>query len=323
MNIKNKKTKLDETKPETLASALLIIGIIVVCSFVLYSIIFYIVAGRAPPPYILLSIFLCGIGVVYGSFRTVRGSSVTKQLVKDQLNKTGIGAIAGSAVAFVVILCALVTAASGNWVVGLLIIAIPGALFFGISAGSIGGLILGNIWKNNKAPFVGGAIAGAIPSFLFSYPTCVVFREVANNHFQPEYSINSSTPYMPIIIVGQPPTEKYMKQEIIFISYSRVNSDFAVRLSKDLDLAGINAWIDQSDIPTGARWDDTLQKAIDDSSVFLVLLSPESTSSQNVKDEVGYAIDNGETNFTCPGKALHRPASAKAVSVCGFHKQSV
>ena len=85
-----------------------------------------------------------------------------------------------------------------------------------------------------------------------------------------------------------------MKQEMIFISYSRVNSDFAVRLSKDLDLAGINAWIDQSDIPTGARWDDTLQKAIDDSSVFLVLLSPESTSSQNVKDEVGYAIDNGK-----------------------------
>ena len=85
-----------------------------------------------------------------------------------------------------------------------------------------------------------------------------------------------------------------MKQEMIFISYSRVNSDFAVRLAKDLDLAGINAWIDQSDIPTGARWDDTLQRAIDDSSVFLVLLSPESTRSQNVKDEIGYAIDIGK-----------------------------
>ena len=85
-----------------------------------------------------------------------------------------------------------------------------------------------------------------------------------------------------------------MKQEMIFISYSRVNSDFAVRLAKDLDLAGINAWIDQSDIPTGSRWDDTLEKAIDDSSVFLILLSPESASSENVKDEIGYAIDNGK-----------------------------
>jgi hypothetical protein len=85
-----------------------------------------------------------------------------------------------------------------------------------------------------------------------------------------------------------------VKQEMIFISYSRVNSDFAVRLAKDLDLAGINAWIDQSDIPTGARWDDTLEKAINDSSVFLVLLSPESTSSENVKDEISYAIDKGK-----------------------------
>jgi hypothetical protein len=84
-----------------------------------------------------------------------------------------------------------------------------------------------------------------------------------------------------------------MKQEMIFISYSRANSDFAVRLAKDLDLAGINAWIDQSDIPTGARWDDTLEKAIDESSVFLILLSPESTSSENVKDEIGYALDRG------------------------------
>jgi len=84
-----------------------------------------------------------------------------------------------------------------------------------------------------------------------------------------------------------------MKQEMIFISYSRVNSDFAVRLAKDLELAGINAWIDQSDIPTGTRWDDALEKAIDESSVFLVLLSPESTSSANVKDEIGYALDRG------------------------------
>ena len=167
MNLQNKQTKLDETRPDRLASAMLIIGIIVVCSFVLYSIIFYIVGGWALPPYILPSIFLCGIGVVYGSFRIVRGSSVTKQLVKAQLNKTGIGAIVGSAAAFVVILVAQVTAANGYWVVGLLIIAIPGALFFGISAGGIGGLLLGNILKNNKAAFVGGASAGVITSFLF------------------------------------------------------------------------------------------------------------------------------------------------------------
>ena len=146
---------------------MLIIGIIIVCQFALYSIIFYVVGGRLPPPYILPLIFVGGIGIIYGSFRIVRGSSVTKEFVRTTLIKMRAGAIAGSATAFVVILIAQVTTANGYWVVELLIIAIPGALFLGISPGGIGGLILGFIWKNNKAAFVGGAIAGITTSFLY------------------------------------------------------------------------------------------------------------------------------------------------------------
>ena len=173
MSLQNRQTKLDETRPDRSASAMLIIGIILVCSFVLYSIIFYIAGGWILPRRILLFIFLGGIGIVYGSFRTVRGSSVTKQCVKATLIKIRSGAVAGSAIAFVVLQIAQVSANHDSWsnwlngVIPSLIINIPGALFFGISAGGIGGLILGNIWKNNKATFVGGAIAGVITSFLF------------------------------------------------------------------------------------------------------------------------------------------------------------
>ena len=166
MSLQNKQTELDETQPDKLASAMLIIGMIIVYSFVLYRIISYIV-GIWRQPYILPLIFLGGIGIVYGSFRTVRGSSVTKQFVKATLIKMRNGAIAGSAMAFVVITIAQVIVGEGFWAVPFLFIAIPGALFFGISAGGIGGLILGNIWKNNKAIFVGGAIAGVITSLLY------------------------------------------------------------------------------------------------------------------------------------------------------------
>ena len=79
-----------------------------------------------------------------------------------------------------------------------------------------------------------------------------------------------------------------------FISYSRANSDFAVRLAKDLKTAGHDIWLDQLDIPTGARWDDELEKALRTCSTFLIILSPESIQSQNVKDEIGYAIDAGK-----------------------------
>ena len=79
-----------------------------------------------------------------------------------------------------------------------------------------------------------------------------------------------------------------------FISYSRANSDFAVRLAKDLKAVGHDIWLDQLDIPTGARWDDELEKALRTCTTFLIILSPESIKSQNVKDEIGYAIDAGK-----------------------------
>src|SRR5688500_1112025 len=79
-----------------------------------------------------------------------------------------------------------------------------------------------------------------------------------------------------------------------FISYSRANSDFAVRLAKDLKSAGYDIWLDQLDIPTGARWDDEIEIALEACSTFMIILSPESMQSQNVKDEIGYAIDAGK-----------------------------
>lgn len=79
-----------------------------------------------------------------------------------------------------------------------------------------------------------------------------------------------------------------------FISYSRINSEFAVRLAKDLKSAGYDVWLDQLDISAGARWDDEIGKALETSDTFMIVLSPESIQSQNVKDEIGYAIDAGK-----------------------------
>ena len=167
MNLRNKPTELDESRPDRLASSMLIIGIIIVCQAVIYGIIFRIMGGWLLSPYILPSIVLGGISIVYGSLRTVRGTSVTKQFARAILIKMRNGAIAGSATALVMITIAQVIVGKGFWVVPFLFIAIPGALFLGISPGGISGLILGFIWKNNKAAFVGGAIAGITTSFLY------------------------------------------------------------------------------------------------------------------------------------------------------------
>ena len=173
MSLPNKKNELNETRPDRMAIAILIIGLVMACSFVLYGIIYFILGGWPLLPYILPLILFGGIGIVYGAVRTVRGNPATKQSAKATLIKMRNGAIAGSAVALAVLLSAQTSSNHDSWnnwfnaLIPYLIIDIPGGLIFGVSAGSIGGMILGSVWKNKKAVFVGGAIAGGIFSVLY------------------------------------------------------------------------------------------------------------------------------------------------------------
>ena len=78
----------------------------------------------------------------------------------------------------------------------------------------------------------------------------------------------------------------------IFISYSHKNTEFANKITKDLEGEGYQIWLDSTDIQTGSRWDDGIVKGLNSSQVFMSLLSVPSVASQNVKDEIGYAIDH-------------------------------
>lgn len=84
------------------------------------------------------------------------------------------------------------------------------------------------------------------------------------------------------------------KQRKTFLSYSRANKDFAIRLAKELKSEGFHVWLDQLDIPLGARWDVEVEKALEESEIFMIIMTPASIASENVRDEIGYAIDNGK-----------------------------
>ena len=83
------------------------------------------------------------------------------------------------------------------------------------------------------------------------------------------------------------------EQSTTFFSYSRSDSDFTVRLARDLRAAGHEIWLDQLDIAAGDRWDDSIQRALTGSKRLLVILSPASVGSQNVMDEVSFALEEG------------------------------
>jgi hypothetical protein len=85
-----------------------------------------------------------------------------------------------------------------------------------------------------------------------------------------------------------------MSRPPIFVSYSRQDADFALRLGRDLRAAGVNLWIDQLDIPPGGRWDREVERALKASRMLVVVLSPEAVASENVMDEVGYALSESK-----------------------------
>jgi len=84
------------------------------------------------------------------------------------------------------------------------------------------------------------------------------------------------------------------KQRKTFLSYSRANKDFAVKLAKELKSEGFDIWLDQLDIPLGARWDREVEKALRASDIFMIILTTASVDSENVLDEIGYAIDTSK-----------------------------
>ncbi|MDH3644942.1 MAG: TIR domain-containing protein, partial [Gammaproteobacteria bacterium] len=80
----------------------------------------------------------------------------------------------------------------------------------------------------------------------------------------------------------------------LFISYSRTDSEFALRLAEDLRDNGQPVWVDQLDIKPGTNWDREVEAALEVSTQVVVLLSPASVASDHVLDEIALALDEGK-----------------------------
>lgn len=59
-----------------------------------------------------------------------------------------------------------------------------------------------------------------------------------------------------------------------FISYSHVDAEFAESVRSALEARDTDVWIDESDIPSGSRWREELERAIETSDAFVFLPQP-------------------------------------------------
>lgn len=106
-----------------------------------------------------------------------------------------------------------------------------------------------------------------------------------------------------------------------FVSYSREDLDFVLRLTKDLKAKGAKVWMDKLDIRPGQRWEIEVEGALNVCSRMLVIVWAASVASKNVLAEAAYAAtrwssrsfasDSGIGTTGCSGGAV-----VSAVACC-------
>lgn len=80
----------------------------------------------------------------------------------------------------------------------------------------------------------------------------------------------------------------------VFISYSRRNKEFVLKLHEGLVANGFETWVDWEDIPLGTDWWREIEEAIQQSDIFLAVLSRDSVASKYCADEIQVAIENNK-----------------------------
>lgn len=70
------------------------------------------------------------------------------------------------------------------------------------------------------------------------------------------------------------------KSQWLFISYSRRDQEFVLRLATDLQDRGAQVWIDQGDIQGGEQWRESIAKGVQGCQAFVLVVSPDSINSK-------------------------------------------
>jgi DNA-binding beta-propeller fold protein YncE len=91
----------------------------------------------------------------------------------------------------------------------------------------------------------------------------------------------------------------------VFISYSRKDSDFVVKLAAALKTAGRDVWVDVEGIRASEDWKQKIFREIDRANSFLFVVSPDSLQSEIANEEVSHAALNSKRMIPLFYRGLH------------------
>lgn len=90
----------------------------------------------------------------------------------------------------------------------------------------------------------------------------------------------------------------------VFICHSSKDKDFVCALAANLKSQGVPVWLSYWDIKEGDDWDMAIDKALDQCDRFIIVLSPESVKSREVRGEMFTFL---EKNSVDPLPVLYKP----------------
>ena len=93
----------------------------------------------------------------------------------------------------------------------------------------------------------------------------------------------------------------------LFLSYSRLDRDFAERLAVDLQKSGIVVWWDPWEMEVGDSLRPKIEEAISGSAWFGIILSPDAVTSPWVQTELSLALKMESEGRLTILPILHRP----------------
>jgi hypothetical protein len=79
-----------------------------------------------------------------------------------------------------------------------------------------------------------------------------------------------------------------------FLSYSPADDVFAIELAEHLRERHYPVWIDMLDVPQHADWNESVQAALGNAGVMLLVLSPDSVASEAIQQELAYFLRTGK-----------------------------
>jgi hypothetical protein len=97
----------------------------------------------------------------------------------------------------------------------------------------------------------------------------------------------------------------------IFTSYSRRDTATVDTIVGEMTQAGISIWLDRADIQAGNTWRVQIVQAIDTCAAFVLMLSPNSAASDNVRREIDLSQDSGRTIFAVMLEPVKLPAEIR------------